>query len=60
MAKARKQKTIYESVASNIQKITLPSGTVSYRVRVGLNGERLSMSADSLKKAKIARKQLMA
>lgn len=60
MAKNRKQKPTYENVASNIQKITTPSGTVTYRVRVGFNGERLSRTTSSLKEARSIRKQLMA
>ena len=59
MAKKSKA-TMYETVSSNIQKITTPSGTVNYRVRVGLNGEVLSQYASSLKKAKAVRAELMA
>jgi len=51
---------MYETVSSNIQKITTPSGTVNYRVRVGSNGEVLSQYASSLKKAKAVRAELMA
>jgi hypothetical protein len=51
---------MYETVSSNIQKITTPSGTVNYRVRVGYNGEVLSQYASSLKKAKAVRAELMA
>lgn len=59
MAKKSKA-TMYETVSSNIQKITTPSGTVNYRVRVGQNGEVLSQYASSLKKAKAVRAELMA
>jgi hypothetical protein len=59
MAKKSKA-TMYETVSSNIQKITTPSGTVNYRVRVGYNGEVLSQYASSLKKAKAVRAELMA
>ena len=59
MAKKSKA-TMYETVSSNIQKITTPSGTVNYRVRVGFNGEVLSQYARSLKKAKAVRAELMA
>jgi hypothetical protein len=59
MAKKSKA-TMYETVSSNIQKITTPSGTVNYRVRVGFNGEVLSQYASSLKKAKAVRAELMA
>lgn len=58
MAKKSKA-TMYETVSSNIQKITTPSGTVNYRVRVGYNGEVLSQYASSLKKAKAVRTELM-
>lgn len=61
MAKnSKKNRTIYETVSSNIQKITTPSGTVNYRVRVGSNGEVLSQYASSLKAAKAVRAELMA
>ena len=61
MAKnSKKNRTIYETVSSNIQKITTPSGTVNYRVRVGFNGEVLSQYASSLKAAKAVRAELMA
>lgn len=61
MAKnSKKNRTIYETVSSNIQKITTPSGTVNYRVRVGSNGEVLSQYASSLKAAKAARAEMMA
>lgn len=54
--KAAKRSTSYETVQSNIQKITYPSGKVSYRVRVA--GE--SQFATSLKKAKEVRKSMLA
>lgn len=58
---ARKaKKTAYETVSKNIQKITTPTGNISYRVRVGFNGEELSQYASSLKEAKAVRTQLMA
>ena len=55
-----KRKTQYESVQSNIQKITSPTGNVSYRVRVAVVGEKFSVSTKSLNKARIARKELLA
>ena len=54
--KAAKRSTSYETVVSNIQKITYPSGTVSYRVRVA--GE--SQFATSLKKAREIKKEMFA
>ena len=58
---ARKsKKTVYETVSKNIQKITTPTGNISYRVRVGFNGEELSQYAYSLKEAKAVRNELMA
>jgi len=54
--KAAKRSTTYETVVSNIQKITYPSGTVSYRVRVA--GE--SQFATSLKKAREVKKSMIA
>ncbi len=54
--KAAKRSTSYETVVSNIQKITYPSGTVSYRVRVA--GE--SQFATSLKKAREVKKAMLA
>lgn len=61
MAKLSKKKavTMYETVYPNIQKITTPSGTINYRVRVGFNGEVLSQYAPSLKKAKAVRAELL-
>jgi len=57
---AKKAVTKYETVQPNIQKITTPSGNVSYRVRVGYNGEVLSEYTTSLRKAQIARKAMLA
>lgn len=54
--KAAKRSTSYETVVSNIQKITYASGKVSYRVRVA--GE--SQFATSLKKAREAKKSMIA
>jgi ribosomal protein S11 len=54
--KAAKRSTSYETVVSNIQKITYASGTVSYRVRVA--GE--SQFATSLKKAREVKKAMLA
>jgi phosphoenolpyruvate carboxylase len=48
---AAKRGNIYD----NIQKITRPSGTVSYRVRVTEDGEMYSQYETSLKKAKALR-----
>ena len=56
---AKKAVTQYETVKPNIQKITTPSGNVSYRVRVGYNGETLSEYATSLRKAQIAKKAML-
>jgi uncharacterized protein YkwD len=54
--KAAKRSTSYETVQTNIQKITYASGTVSYRVRVA--GD--SQFATSLKKAREIRKSMIA
>ncbi len=54
--KAAKRSTSYETVQTNIQKITYPSGTVSYRVRVA--GD--SQFATSLKKAREIKKSMIA
>jgi hypothetical protein len=54
--KAAKRSTSYETVVSNIQKITYPSGRVSYRVRVA--GD--SQFATSLKKAREIKKSMIA
>jgi hypothetical protein len=51
-----KRKTSYETVVSNIQKITYTSGKVSYRVRVAGNSE----FATSLKKAREIKKAMLA
>ncbi len=60
MARMSKKKvTTYETVSSNIQKITSPSGNINYRVRVGYNGEVLYQYASSLKKAKAVRAELL-
>lgn len=60
MATKKNQKTTYETVSRNIQKITTPSGAINYRVRVGFEGEVLSEYASSLRAAKAVRTQLMA
>ena len=54
--KAAKRSTSYETVQSNIQKITYASGTVSYRVRVAGQSE----FATSLKKAREIKKEMFA
>jgi hypothetical protein len=50
-----KRTNLYETVSNNIQKITRPSGTVSYRVRVSEDGQLFSQYETSLKKAKALR-----
>ena len=50
-----KRTNLYETVSNNIQKITRPSGTVSYRVRVSEDGQMFSQYETSLKKAKALR-----
>ena len=61
MARSQKKAgNVYETVQSNIQKITRPSGTVSYRVRVAQDGEMYSEYATSLKAARSIRKSLVA
>ena len=50
-----KRTNVYETVSNNIQKITRPSGTVSYRVRVSEDGQLFSQYETSLKKAKALR-----
>ena len=50
-----KRGNMYETVSNNIQKITRPSGTVSYRVRVTEDGITYSQYETSLKKAKALR-----
>ena len=60
MAKNRKpakRGNIYETVSNNIQKITRPSGTVSYRVRVTEDGITYSQYMNSLKAAKTLRNE---
>jgi len=53
--KSAKRTNMYETVSNNIQKITRPSGTVSYRVRVSEDGQMFSQYETSLKKAKALR-----
>ena len=53
--KTAKRTNMYETVSNNIQKITRPSGTVSYRVRVSEDGQMFSQYETSLKKAKALR-----
>ena len=55
--KAAKRGNMYETVSNNIQKITRPSGTVSYRVRVTEDGITYSQYETSLKKAKTLRNE---
>jgi hypothetical protein len=55
--KTAKRGNIYETVSNNIQKITRPSGTVSYRVRVTEGGEMYSQYESSLKAAKALRNE---
>lgn len=52
-----KRGNIYETVSNNIQKITRPSGTTSYRVRVTEEGQMFSQYETSLKKAKTLRNE---
>ena len=54
---AAKRTNVYETVSNNIQKITRPSGTVSYRVRVSEDGIMYSQYETSLKKAKSLRNE---
>lgn len=54
--KTAKKTATYETPVSNIQKITYPSGRVSYRVRVA--GQ--SQFATSLKKAREIKKEMFA
>ena len=56
----KKAGNVYETVSANIQKITRPSGTVSYRVRVSQDGEMFSEYATSLRAAKAIRNELFA
>ena len=55
--KAAKRGNMYETVSNNIQKITRPSGNVSYRVRVTEDGVTYSQYETSLKKAKTLRNE---
>jgi hypothetical protein len=55
--KSAKRTNLYETVCNNIQKITRPSGTVSYRVRVSEDGVMYSQYETSLKKAKSLRNE---
>ena len=55
--KSAKRTNLYETVSNNIQKITRPSGTVSYRVRVSEDGVMYSQYETSLKKAKTLRNE---
>jgi hypothetical protein len=57
--KAKAKGNVYETVSRNIQKITTPTGTTSYRVRVGFEGRELSQYASSLKEAKAVRNELI-
>lgn len=57
--KAAKRGNMYETVSNNIQKITRPSGNVSYRVRVTEDGITYSQYESSLKKAKTLRNEWM-
>ena len=54
---AAKRGNMYETVSNNIQKITRPSGNVSYRVRVTEDGVTYSQYETSLKKAKSLRNE---
>ncbi len=54
---AAKRGNMYETVSNNIQKITRPSGNVSYRVRVTEDGVTYSQYETSLKKAKTLRNE---
>ena len=54
--KTANRKTSYETVVSNIQKITYTSGKTSYRVRVAGNSEFTT----SLKKAREIKKAMLA
>ena len=56
---AKKRTTQYESVATNIQIITSPSGNVSYRVRVAVDGEKFDATTTSLKKARSLKKEFI-
>ena len=54
---AAKRGNMYETVSNNIQKITRPSGSTSYRVRVTEEGVTYSQYESSLKKAKTLRNE---
>ena len=54
---AAKRGNMYETVSNNIQKITRPSGSTSYRVRVTEDGVTYSQYESSLKKAKSLRNE---
>ena len=56
---AKKRTTVYESVASNIQKIPSPNGNVSYRVRASVDGEKFDATTTSLKKARSLKKEFI-
>ena len=55
--KSAKRGNMYETVSNNIQKITRPSGYVSYRVRVTEDGITYSQYFNSLKAAKTLRNE---
>ena len=55
--KSAKRGNMYETVSNNIQKITRPSGNVSYRVRVTEDGITYSKYFNSLKAAKTLRNE---
>jgi len=55
--KAAQRTNVYETVSANIQKITRPSGNVSYRVRVSEDGEQYYQYATSMKAAKAIKKE---
>jgi len=48
---AAKRGNIYETVSNNIQKITRPSGTTSYRVRVTEDGVNVFSVWDFIKES---------
>lgn len=58
-SKANRRKLTYEFVTKNIGKMTSPAGTVSYRVRVQANGQKMSGTASSLKAAKQLRAEFI-
>ena len=57
--KVAKRGNIYETVSNNIQKITRPSGNVSYRVRVAVDGEKFDATTTSLSKARSLKKEFI-